>query len=121
MRYLYKGSLHSVQDLERLSGIDSATIRDRLRRGYSVEAAVKHELVHESIEQFNQASWYEDWIGMSTTYLYQIYWNWCVSSGGYTPVSQISFTRQLMKMYPNLKTVPNRDRDGKCSRVIRER
>ena len=118
--YLYKGSLKSVQELSELSGVKCHTIRDRLRRGYSVEQAVKVELVDESIDEFNVASWWKDWIGMSTTYLYKIYWNWGIENG-YTPVSQIAFTRQLMKMYPNLKTVPTRTKEDKCMRIIRER
>lgn len=119
MMYPLKDALYSIQDLSAMSGIEEHTIRDRLRRGYSVESAIKHELVHESVEEFADASWYGDWIGMSTTYLYEIYWGWC-RSHGFTPLSQISFTRQIMKMYPNLKTVPTR-RDNGCMRIIRER
>lgn len=120
MMYHYNDSWHSVNELSEMSGVKPATIRDRLRRGYSIEQAVKPILVDESVEMFNEASWWEDWIGMSTLYLYKIYWNWCVSQR-YTPLSQISFTRQIMSMYPNLKVVPTRKKDNVCSRVIRER
>lgn len=120
MKYPLKDALYSIQDLSRMSGIEEHTIRDRLRRGYSVEAAIKHELVHESVEEFNHASWYGDWIGLPTTHLYEIYWKWCMANG-FTPLSQISFTRQIMRMYPNLKVVPTRDREGNCMRIIRER
>jgi hypothetical protein len=109
-----------MQELAEMSGIKAATIRDRLRRGYTIEQSVKLVLVDESIEMFNEASWWEDWIGLSTLYLHKIYWEWCVSNG-YTPLPHVSFTRQLMKMYPNLKVVPTRSKYGSCMRVIRER
>ena len=118
--YHYNDSWYSIQELAEMSGVRDVTIRDRLRRGYTIEQAVKQVLTDDTVEMFNAASWWEDWIGISTSYLYKIYWNWCVSNG-YTPISQISFTRQLMKMYPNLKVVATRKRDGSCVRVIRER
>ena len=120
MMYQYNDSWYTIKELAEMSGVTEPTIRDRLRRGYTIEQAIKHVLVDESVEMFNEASWWEDWIGMSTLYLHKIYWNWCVSNG-YTPLSQISLTRQLMKMYPNLKVVPNKKTDGSCVRVIRER
>ena len=118
--YQYNDNWYSIKELAEISGVTEPTIRDRLRRGYTIDQAIKHVLVDESVEMFNEASWWEDWIGMSTTYLHKIYWNWCVSNG-YTPLSQIGFIRQLMKMYPNLKVVPNKKTDGSCMRVIRER
>lgn len=121
MMYHYNDSWYTIKELAEVSGVGEPTIRDRLRRGYTIEQSVKHVLVDESVEMFNDASWWEDWIGVSTTYLYKIYWNWCVSENRYTPLSQVAFTRQLMSMYPQLKVVSNRKSDGSCMRVIRER
>lgn len=121
MMYQYNNNWYTIKELADMSGVKAATIRDRLRRGYTIDQSVKQVLVDESIEMFNDASWWEDWIGMSTLYLYKIYWDWCVSDNGYTPVSHVAFTGQLMKMYPNLKVVSTRKRDGQCVRVIRER
>lgn len=115
----YKDRMVTVNELSEISGIEPATIRDRLRRGYSAEQAVKESAVNDSVQAFCDSSWYRDWIGMSTSYLHEIYWRWCVSSG-YTPLQKQGFMRHILKMYPNLKTVPTR-RDNKCFRVIREK
>lgn len=118
-KYNYNGAAYSINELSEMSGIAPATLRDRLRRGYPIEEAIKVTATDESIVEFNEASWWEDWIGMPISDLYKIYWSWCVSHG-YTPLQIQGFSRQLFKMYPNLKTVPTR-RDGKCFRVIRLR
>jgi len=117
--YEYKGQPVTVKELSEMSGIAPHTLRDRFRRGYTVEQAVKLTPIDESVQQFTEASWYQDWIGLSTSYLYEIYWKWSVSQG-YTPIQLKGFTRQLMNIYPNLKTVPTRHKHG-CNRVIRER
>ena len=117
--YEYKGKSYTVKQLSEISGVAPHTLRDRFRRGYDVEEAIKQQPINEGVKLFCEASWYQDWIGMSTSYLYKIYWNWCVSNG-YTPIQIKGFTRQIMKMYPNLKTVPTRKKH-ECYRVIRER
>lgn len=119
MKYLYKDSMYTINELEDISGISAATIRARLRSGYSVEQAIMDIPIHESISEFCDASYYKDWIGISTLYLHEIYWNWSISQG-YSPIHIKGFTRQIMKLYPNLKVVPIND--GKCyHRMIRER
>ena len=117
--YEYKGMIYTIDELALISGIEPATIRDRLRRGYSVEQAVQVTPIHDSVKGFCESSWYEDWIGTSTMSLHKIYWKWCISNG-YTPLQQQGFTRQILKLYPQLKTVPTRY-DTHCCRVIRER
>ena len=117
MKYLYKNNLYSVNELSDMSGINAATIRARLRGGYSVEQAVSDSPIHDSVIEFCEASYYHDWIGMSTTYLYEIYWNWSVSNG-YTPLQIQGFSRQLFMLYPMLKVVPTR-KSNTCSRIIR--
>lgn len=119
-KYMYKGREVTINDLAEISGIAHATIRDRLRKGYSVEQAVMVVPIDESVSEFCKASWYEDWIGKSTTDVYNIYWKWCIDEE-YNVTSLRPFTRQIMKLYPNLKVVPTKHRSGKCSRVIRER
>ena len=118
-RYEYRGRYCTVKELSELSGIERATIRERLRRGYSVEEAVKLAPLNESVEQFTQSSWWEDWIGMSINDLHKIYWKWCVSFG-YTPCPIQGFSRHLFRIYPNLYTVPIRKGD-KYFRMIRKR
>ena len=118
-KYFYKERWYTPNELSELSGIAAHTIRDRLRRGFSVEEAVKSVATHDSIKEFCEASWYEDWLGMSVSDLHEIYWKWCVSHG-YTPIQKQGFSRQLLGMYPMLKTVPTKI-GNKCSRIIRLR
>lgn len=115
----YEGETFTIKELSELSGISRASLRDRLRRGYSVEEALQYTPTHDSVIEFCQSSWYEDWIGMSTKELHDIYWKWCISNG-YKPIQQQGFTRQILKMYPQLKTVPTR-KENYCCRIIRER
>ena len=115
----YNGKVYTIKELSELSGIATATLRDRLRRGYSVEQAIKPVTVSESVLQFCEASWWEDWVGMPVSELHQIYWKWCVSND-YTPIPLQSFSRHLLSLYPQLKSVPI-NQNGKCHRVIRIR
>ena len=118
-KLFYKGGWYTAKELADLSGIPAHTVRDRLRRGYSVEEAVKPIATHNSVLEFAESSWYEDWIGMSINDLHEIYWKWCIQHG-YTPIGKQGFSRQLLSMYPNLKTIPTKKGD-KCYRIIRER
>ena len=117
--YEYKGQSYTVNQLSEISGIAPHTLRDRFRRGYTVEEVIKQQPINNSVKLFCEASWYQDWIGMSTSYLYKIYWNWCVSNQ-HTPIQLKGFTRQIMSLYPNLKTVSTRKKT-ECCRIIRER
>ena len=119
IRLTYRDSVHTVKELSEMSGIAEATIRDRLRRGYTAAEAVRAIPIADSVKEFCESSYYLDWIGMSTSYLHEIYWKWCIQNG-YTPLQIKGFTRQVMKMYPNLKTVPTKKENGAC-RIIRER
>lgn len=120
--YAYNGKCMTVKELAEMSGIPPHTLRDRFRRGYSVEQAIKPLPTHDSVQEFCDSSWYRDWIGMSTNELHSLYWTWCISTG-YEPVGIKSFSRQIFKIYPNLKTVPSKKGHGKAGmhRVIRER
>ena len=118
-KHEFRGKYYTVNELSELSGIQPATLRDRLRRGYSVEQAVKPVATNESVEQFAEASYYLDWIGMSIDDLHKIYWRWSIEHG-YSPLQKQGFSRHLLKLCPQLKTVPNRIND-KCQRVIRLR
>lgn len=118
-KYQFKDSWYTTKELSEISGIAPATIRDRLRRGYSVEEAIKIVATNESVKEFCDASYFGDWIGMPISDLFKIYWRWCIQNG-YTALQIQGFSRQLMSMYPNLKTVPI-TKDGKCYRVIRMR
>lgn len=117
--YEYNGRPITVKELSEISGIAPATIRDRLRRGYTVDRAIHETTINESVEMFNEASQWEDWIGMSINDLYTIYWKWCVSNE-YTPVQKQGFSRHLFLLNPWLKTVPTKRGDG-CHRIIRPR
>jgi hypothetical protein len=119
MRYEYNGSWYTPNELSEISGIAAHTIRDRLRRGFTVEEAVKVIPVQDSVKAFCEASWYEDWIGVSINDLHEIFWKWCISNG-YNPIQKQGFSRQLFSMYPNLKIVPSK-RGDKCERIIRKR
>lgn len=118
-KLFYRGNWYTAKELADKCGMPAHTVRDRLRRGYSVEEAVKPIATHDSVKEFADSSWYEDWIGMSISDLHEIYWKWCVSHG-YTPIQKQGFSRQLMVMYPMLKTVPTKRGDG-CARIIRLR
>ena len=117
--YEYKGQSYTVNQLSEISGIAPHTLRDRFRRGYTVEEAIKQQPINDSVKLFCEASWYQDWIGMSTSYLHEIYWKWCVSHQ-YTPLTKQGFSRHLISMHPMLKTIPTK-RGIKCNRIIRLR
>ena len=55
---------YTTKELEEMSGVKAHTIRDRLRRGYSVEEAIKVTATKDSVKEFCEASWWEDWLGM---------------------------------------------------------
>lgn len=118
-RYEYKGKWYTPNELTEISGIAAHTIRDRMRRGYPVEEAIKVVPINEGIREFCSASYMEDWIGMSINDLYKIYWKWSIQHG-YSPLQKQGFSRQIMSMYPILKTIPTKRRDG-CHRIIRKR
>lgn len=118
-RYELRGQWYTPNELSEISGVSAHTIRDRLRRGFSVEEAVKIAAIQDSVREFGDASYYKDWIGMSTNDLFEIYWKWCVSHE-YTPLQKQGFSRQLLSRYPMLKVVPTKRRDG-CHRIIRMR
>ena len=118
-RYELNGKWYTPNELSEISGIPPHTIRDRLRRGYPVEEAIKVLATQNSVKEFGESSWYEDWIGMPIDGLHKIYWKWCIEHG-YSPVGKQGFSRQLMNMYPMLKTIPTKKGD-KCLRIIRMR
>lgn len=119
MRYEYKGGWYTPNELSEMSGIPAHTIRDRLRRKYAVEEAIKITAIHDSVKEFGGASLYTDWIGMPISDLFEIYWRWCIQHG-YTSLQKQGFSRQIMSLYPMLKTVPSRVGD-KYQRIIRMR
>ena len=118
-RYGYKDNMYTVKELSEISGIECHTLRDRLRRGYTIEQAVRPTPVHASIEHFCEASYWEDWLGMAINDVYEIYWKWCISNN-YPAITKQGFSRQLSTIYPQLKTVPTQRADG-CKRIIRTR
>lgn len=118
-KYHLNGKWYTPNELSELCGIPAHTIRDRLRRGFSVEEAVKPVATKDSVKEFSEASWWQDWIGMPINDLHEIYWKWCVSNQ-HTPLTKQGFSRQLMGMHPMLKTVPTK-RDNKSNRIIRLR
>lgn len=115
--YELNGSWYTISELSDMSGIKAHTLRDRLRRGYSIEEAIKALPTDEGVLAFNEASWWEDWIGKPVDYVYDLYWNWCVARN-YTPLSKQGFSRHIFKLYPMLKTVPTKQ-GNKCHRIIR--
>lgn len=119
MKYEYRGKWYTPNELSEMSGIAAHTIRDRLRRGYTTEEAVKPIATHESVREFCESSYWKDWVGLSNSYLYEIYWKWCIQHG-YTPLSKQGFIRQIMSFYPMLKIVPSKVGE-KYQRVIRLR
>ena len=118
-RHEFNGSWYTPNELSEMSGIAAHTIRDRLRRGYPVEEAIKMLPVQESIKEFGEASYYQDWVGMPMSDLYEIFYKWCISKG-HTVVTKQTFTRHLLSMYPMLKIVPSKVGDKHC-RMIRLR
>lgn len=106
-RYELNGSWYSVNELSEMSGIAAHTLRDRIRRGYSIDQAIKPTAIMESVEKFSEASWWNDWIDQPTDSVYNIYWKWCISHE-YPPASKQVFLRQLFQLYPMLKSVPMR-------------
>ena len=118
-KYELKGSWYTPNELSEMSGIPAHTVRDRLRRGYSVEEAIKVIPTHDSVKEFCNASSWEDWIGMPMDDLFKIYWRWSIQNG-YSTLQKQGFSRQILGMFPMLKTVPTKQGE-KCHRVIRMR
>lgn len=118
-KHEYRGKWYTTQELADMAGMSGHAFRDRLRRGYTVEQALQPAPLHNSIKEFTDASYWKDWIGLSITDLYKIYWKWCVSNE-YTPLQKQGFSRQLFTIYPNLKCVPTKYA-GISIRIIRER
>ena len=118
-QYKLNDSWYTPNELSEISGIPPHTIRDRLRRGYEVEEAIKPIATHESVREFCESSYWKDWIGLSISYLFEIYWRWSIQHG-YSPLQKQGFSRQIMSMHPMLKTVPSKVGD-KYQRVIRLR
>ena len=119
-KYEYNGKLVSIKELSDRSGIAAHTIRDRLRRGFTIDEAIKIKPTLESVKDFVDASYYQDWIGLSISAVYEIYWEWCTKNGYTDIIQKQGFSRQLMSYFPMLKVVPTRKGD-KCYRIIRER
>ena len=71
-KYDFKGSWYTPNELSEMSGIPAHTLRDRLRRGYSIEEAITAVPTQTSVKEFCDASLWEDWIGMSMSDLYEI-------------------------------------------------
>ena len=118
-KHFYQGNWYTPKELEEITGIKAHTIRDRLRRGYSIEEAIKVTAIQDSVREFCEASLWEDWIGMPMSDLFEIYWRWCIQNG-YTAIQLQGFSRHLLSMYPMLKTVPTK-KGNKCQRIIRMR
>ena len=118
-RYPYRGGVYTIAQLSEMCGIPCHTLRDRIRRGYGIDEAVKVSPTRESISAFCEASCWQDWVDTSTDDVYQIYWKWC-KRNNYTASPKQGFTRQLMEMYPQLKVVPIKKLDG-YYRMIRMR
>lgn len=116
-KYELNGRWYTIKELSDLSGIKEHTIRDRLRRGYPLEESLKVTTIHTSVKEFAEHSLYQDWIGMSISDLFKIYWRWSIQNG-YSPLQKQGFSRQLMSMYPMLKVVPIK-RGEMSHRVIR--
>ena len=114
-RYELKGKWYTVNELSEMSGILPHTLRDRIRRGYVIEEAIKPNPIHESVHCFCAASHWEDWVGMTTNEVYTIYWKWCARQMC-SPCSQHQFSKQLFQLNPFLHTVPM-----KGTRYIREK
>ena len=117
--YQLNGSWYTIDDLSEMSGIPSHTLRDRLRRGYSVDEAVKVIPTHDSVKAFCDASYYHDWVGIPMEELHRTYWKWCLSNG-FSPITKQGLSRQIMSLYPMLKTIPTK-RGDRCYRIIRLR
>ena len=118
-RYNFNGQWYTPDELAEMSGVKAHTIRDRLRRGYPVEEAIKVTATQDSVREFGAASYYMDWVGMSISDLFEIYWRWSIQNG-YSPLQKQGFSRQLMQIYPMLKTVPTK-RGDRCYRIVRLR
>lgn len=116
LKYELKGTVYTIEELSDMSGIAAPTLRDRLRRGYSIEEAIKPIPTSDSVLEFCNDSWYQDWIGMSISKLYEIYWKWCMVHD-YIPIHKQHFSRQIKTMFP-IKIVSTKRQDG-CHRIIR--
>ena len=117
-KYEYKGVLYTVNELSDISGIQPATIRQRLRSGYDLTNALKFRPVHTSVEIFTEASHWRDWEGQTINDIYQVYCDWC-NKHLYRLVPKQTFGKEIKMLFP-IYTVPA-FRNGEYCRVIRFR
>lgn len=104
-RYELNGKWYTINELSEMCGLLPHTLRDRLRRGYPIEEAVKPTPIPVSIREFCEASHWEDWIGLRTDEVYAIYWKWCLKNQ-VSPCSKYQFSKQIVQMHPMLHIVP---------------
>ena len=103
-KYEYKGVEYTINELSEMSGIQPATLRQRLRSGYDLTNALKEKPIHTSVELFSEASWWMDWDGKTIEELYRIYSNWC-DKHCYRTVPKQTFGKELQLLFP-IYTVP---------------
>ena len=58
-----------------------------------------------TVDDFIEASDWEDWIDKPTQEVYEIYWRWCIKEET-TPVDKITFMKQILSECPDLKSSP---------------
>lgn len=109
-QYLYKDQLLNGKELAAKCGIKYTTLMERLRRGYTLEEAVQSEpKVPDSILEFDNASDYMQWEGMTNAELYEIYVKWCGNPDHkYSVESDVHFSRCIKQLHPNIRIVPAR-------------
>ena len=66
---------------------------------------MKSKFLNVTVEEFIEASDFEDWINQTTESVYQIYWKWCIKKG-YSPTNKIVFVKAILNEFPELKSSP---------------
>lgn len=117
--YLYKDDYYTLDELSEMSGFTVKQLRDRMYRGHTIEEAMEPIPIHTSVRLFNEASHWEDWVGMPSNDLYEMYFTWC-QKNDLKPVTHRQLMTELLPIW-NLHTVSMLASDGVARRYIRKK
>lgn len=110
--YYYNGDWLNTRQLSEHCNVPYSTLARRLKRGMSVEDAVRTSPpIPESIIEFDKESDYHDWNKMENTEIYDNYVRWC-EKNDYNKVAINYFFRCLKYIHNDIKIVPTKKKVG---------
>lgn len=118
IKYEYEGNYYTIKQLSEMCSVEEATLRYRIKAGYTVKQAMSDIPIKNSIKRFVDGSDWHDWLDQTTTTVYNSYFDWC-KKNKMVAETKILFMKQLFLLIPWLKSVPMKDKNGCGARYIR--